>query len=327
MLGTDGGAEFTAVFEAETLDDMSTRVGYLDTVAAADRTVVNHLITVRDSFLGQQEALEEALVRQEETRREIAEIEAAIAEELTAANDEYQAIVAAWERQEEERRRREEEERLRREAEAAAATSTTTTTTTAPATTTTEPVTTTTAGGGGEGEATTTTVAEETTTTSAPPETTTTTTAPETTTTTTPPPPPPNPAGRVCPVDGPHAFTDTWGAPRGGGRTHEGVDMMAARGTPLVAVESGIIGRKSIGNLSGLSLWIYGESGDHFFYAHLDTYADGLSQGQRVTVGQRVGTVGNTGNAIYTAPHLHFEYHPDGGRAVNPTPLVEELCR
>ena len=130
----------------------------------------------------------------------------------------------------------------------------------------------------------------------------------------------------ACPVDGAVSFTDTWGAPRSGGRTHKGVDMIAARGTPLVAIESGFIKRMSNGGLGGITLWLAGESGDEYYYAHLDAWASGLSVGQTVSVGELVGYVGNTGNAQYTVPHLHFEFHPGGGAAVNPTPLVAGLC-
>ena len=81
--------------------------------------------------------------------------------------------------------------------------------------------------------------------------------------------------------------------------------MFATRGTPLVAVEDGYISRKTIGNLSGNSLWIASDTEHKYFYAHMDAYAGGISQGDRVSGGQSLGTVGNTGNARYTSPHLH----------------------
>ncbi len=102
--------------------------------------------------------------------------------------------------------------------------------------------------------------------------------------------------------------------------------MVAARGTPLVAIEGGVIARLSNSSLGGITIWLTGSSGDEFYYAHLDGYASGLSSGQRVGVGDLIGYVGNTGNAQYTVPHLHFEHHPGGGGAVNPYPLVAGLC-
>ena len=139
--------------------------------------------------------------------------------------------------------------------------------------------------------------------------------------------PPPPSGSLVCPVDGAVSFTDTWGAPRSGGRTHQGVDMLASRGTHVVAIESGKIKRLGNGGLGGITVWLTGKSGDLYYYAHLDGWVDGLKAGQSVTAGELIGYVGNTGNARYTVTHLHFEYHPGGGHAVNPTPLVASLCR
>jgi len=149
-----------------------------------------------------------------------------------------------------------------------------------------------------------------------------TTTAPTTTTTML----PAVPAGQVCPVAGAVSFTDSWGDPRSGGRTHQGVDMMAALGTPAVAVESGMIRQMSFSTLGGITLWLQGINGDDFYYAHLDGYASGLAAGQSVVVGQVIGFVGSSGNAPDWLPHLHFELHPGGGSAANPYPLVKTLC-
>ena len=134
------------------------------------------------------------------------------------------------------------------------------------------------------------------------------------------------PYATTCPVGGFSTFTDTWGTPRSGGRRHQGVDMLAARGIPVVAVEDGMIKRMRDGGLGGIAVWLRGDSGDEYYYAHLDAWAAGLSVGQEVTTGQQLGTVGTTGNAPAHIPHLHWEYHPDGGNAVNPTSLARELC-
>jgi murein DD-endopeptidase MepM/ murein hydrolase activator NlpD len=134
--------------------------------------------------------------------------------------------------------------------------------------------------------------------------------------------PPPSNAGSgiVCPVAGPHAFADTWGAARSGGRSHEGVDMMAARGVPLVAVESGVANFRDT-RLGGKSVGLTGNSGTYYFYAHLSAW-EGSSR--NVSRGEVIGYVGATGNT--TANHLHFEVHPGRGRPVNPYPYVRAVC-
>jgi murein DD-endopeptidase MepM/ murein hydrolase activator NlpD len=128
--------------------------------------------------------------------------------------------------------------------------------------------------------------------------------------------------GIVCPVAGPVSFTDTWGAARSGGRTHQGVDILAAMGTPTVAPVSGRVEHRG-SSLGGLSWYVYGDNGDMFYGTHLSGYAN---QGVGwVAAGTVIGYVGDSGNAAGT-PHLHFEYHPGGGGAVNPYPITSAAC-
>jgi murein DD-endopeptidase MepM/ murein hydrolase activator NlpD len=132
--------------------------------------------------------------------------------------------------------------------------------------------------------------------------------------------------GFLCPVAGPSAFTDTWGAPRSGGtRTHKGVDMMGARGTPLVAVGNGYI-TTSYGVLGGNIVWLHADHGVSYFYAHLDGYPGSLVSGQRVARGDVIGYMGDTGNPAPGAYHLHFGIYPGGASAVNPYPTVARHC-
>jgi peptidoglycan LD-endopeptidase LytH len=138
--------------------------------------------------------------------------------------------------------------------------------------------------------------------------------------------PPPVPPGTgFCPVAGAVSFSDSWGAPRSGGRTHKGVDMIAARGVPVVAVYSGHIRRTSRSTLGGNSVYFVSDAGDLYYYAHLDSYGD-IRAGQSVPAGYVIGYVGSTGNAPDYLPHLHWEYHPGGGSAVDPYPLAKKLC-
>lgn len=121
----------------------------------------------------------------------------------------------------------------------------------------------------------------------------------------------------ICPMPG-SAYGDTWGAPRSGGRRHEGVDMIAPRGLPIYAVTSGVMTFK-YNRLGGNAVSLAGDNGDRYYYAHLDSY---VGSSRRVFAGELIGYNGDTGNAKYSTPHLHFQVHPGGGRAVNPYPTV-----
>ncbi len=131
------------------------------------------------------------------------------------------------------------------------------------------------------------------------------------------------PTLQAFPVQGRCGFSDSWQAPRPGGRQHEGVDIIGARGLAIYAVADGVITRMLTGGaLSGNSIRLTIADGTYFFYAHLDGFAAGLSVGQTVRAGQIIGYLGSTGA---TSNHLHFEVHPKGGAAVNPYPLVKAV--
>jgi murein DD-endopeptidase MepM/ murein hydrolase activator NlpD len=133
-------------------------------------------------------------------------------------------------------------------------------------------------------------------------------------------------AGFVFPVGGPHSYSDTFGAPRMFGTSyahlHQGTDIFATSGTPLLAVERGVVFSMGSDVLGGTKLWLQGASGTKYYYAHLSAFAEGMVDGKLVAAGDVVGFVGNTGNAATTPAHLHFEVHPNGGPAVNPYPLL-----
>jgi murein DD-endopeptidase MepM/ murein hydrolase activator NlpD len=263
---------------------------YLEEISGAEQDVVAQLRAFRSELDRQTGRLAEASAEQEEVTADLETMAVELQADLVEAQKVYDRLVGQQQAEEEAARRKAEEE-ARRQAEEAAQNATTTT-----------------SGGGGSGIASTTT-----------------TVGGGTTPTTSPAPPPEPASGGTCPVAGAVSFTDSYGAPRSGGRVHRGVDMIAARGTPIVAIYSGTIRSMSTSALGGISLWLRSENGDTFYYAHLDGYGD-ISVGQSVAVGAVLGYNGSTGNAPPNLPHLHFEWHPGGGSAVNPYQLVRSLC-
>jgi peptidoglycan hydrolase-like protein with peptidoglycan-binding domain len=152
------------------------------------------------------------------------------------------------------------------------------------------------------------------------------TTTTTTTPTTTPAPSGPAVVPTVFPMLGPCWFSDTWKAPRSGGRQHEGVDIIAKSGTPIYAVSNGTITRVFLdrpGSLGGNAVRLTAADGTYFHYAHLSAFAEGAGLGATVVAGQVIGYNGSTGSS--STPHLHFEYHPFGGAAVNPYPLIKAI--
>jgi peptidoglycan LD-endopeptidase LytH len=128
-----------------------------------------------------------------------------------------------------------------------------------------------------------------------------------------------------------HALRDNFDEPRGN-RRHQALDIMAPRGTPVLAVDDGRIAKLYRGPLAGIAVYQFDEATTRvYFYAHLDRRAPDLAEGQPVKRGQVIGYVGSTGNAPESAPHLHFSVHQLGddkrwwrGKAINPYPLLRK---
>jgi murein DD-endopeptidase MepM/ murein hydrolase activator NlpD len=130
--------------------------------------------------------------------------------------------------------------------------------------------------------------------------------------------------GFVFPVYGKHTYSDDWGAPRADTGIHQGNDIFAKAGTPLVAVCDGSLNRVGTLPISGNRLWVKcDKTGDSFFYAHLSAFATDTRNKLKVKAGQVIGFVGSTGDAEQTPPHLHFEVHPGDGDAVDPYPFLK----
>jgi len=114
------------------------------------------------------------------------------------------------------------------------------------------------------------------------------------------------------------------GAARAEGRTHEGVDIFADRGTPVFSATRGYVTGLNIGDRGGTNVMVIGPGGLYYYYAHLTRIANGIEPGTRVTQDTVLGFVGNSGNASDTPPHLHFGIYPEMWEAINPYPQLVE---
>lgn len=127
---------------------------------------------------------------------------------------------------------------------------------------------------------------------------------------------------RVCPAD---SFTvgAGWGADRGR-RSHTGIDLAGRRGSPIRAIEDGVIDRTKRQSNGALQIVMRGESGAKFYYGHMDTVL--VDGGDRVRAGDVIGLMGDTGSP--GAVHLHFEFWRSGGEsdAIDPEPLIRRIC-
>jgi peptidoglycan LD-endopeptidase LytH len=118
---------------------------------------------------------------------------------------------------------------------------------------------------------------------------------------------------------GPVRYSDTWGAARPNGRRHEGIDIFAPRGTPVISTTRGVVTRVGTNRLGGQIVGVLGPGLEWHYYAHLDGFA-GFREGDLVRPGDVLGYVGTTGNARGTPPHLHYGIYRNG--AANPYPRL-----
>ncbi|HEX5630334.1 MAG TPA: M23 family metallopeptidase [Acidimicrobiia bacterium] len=135
---------------------------------------------------------------------------------------------------------------------------------------------------------------------------------------------------RVCPVLGDYWFVDDWGNARPGDRSHKGTDITGPRGTPILAIEAGVVVQANWHRQGGRQIYVRADSsGDIYYYAHLDSWEKWIWTGTRVEAGDVMGRLGSSGNA--DSPHLHFGWMPGSGRVEldnlqNPYPLLLEIC-
>lgn len=130
---------------------------------------------------------------------------------------------------------------------------------------------------------------------------------------------------KMFPVQGEYSYFNDFGAPRGQGG-HEGTDIMADRHTPLVAVDDGVIAKlaRVETGLGGIYIWLRRADGVQYYYAHMQAVAEGLEVGSRITVGQVIGTVGNSGDARSAPTHVHFEIR-QAWTPINPYPHLQAV--
>lgn len=119
------------------------------------------------------------------------------------------------------------------------------------------------------------------------------------------------------------SLSDTWGDSRSNGRAHEGIDIIAKRGTLVVSPTDAVVTRIGDDNLGGKVVYTANPGGERFYYAHLDGFAKGLKVGQVLKPGDLIAYVGNTGNASHTVPHLHLGIYKKG--AGNPFPRLKKV--
>lgn len=126
------------------------------------------------------------------------------------------------------------------------------------------------------------------------------------------------------PVQGvkPGQIQDTWGAARSQGRKHQGTDIFAPRGTPVLSATQGIVRRIGTNDLGGKVIWVTGPDLSQHYYAHLEDYAGHIQQGDWVEAGEVIAYVGNSGNARNTPPHLHYGIYIGVEGATNPYPYL-----
>jgi hypothetical protein len=145
----------------------------------------------------------------------------------------------------------------------------------------------------------------------------------------------------IFPVVGKVQYIDDFGAPRPGG-AHQGNDLVAAKKSPAVAAEAGKVKYWTTSGAAGCMLYLHGESGTTYLYIHLNNdltlrndnrgkcvngTAYTVKNGAKVTAGQQIAYVGDSGDANGRSPHLHFEVHPGGGKAVSPYPYLQKAYR